>query len=128
MIYFRKMKKYLSGQIGTTAEHYAEQYLKQKGYEILGNNYRKPWGEIDIIAQKEGILIFVEVKANTKEIFGFEPELRVNKGKQFRMQRIAETYLKLVGYGPSQPWQLDIISLVLDQARGVAKIKHFKNI
>jgi len=110
------------------AEHYAAQYLKSKDYEILGHNFRKPWGEIDIIVQKEGILIFVEVKANKKDLPGFEPELRVNSDKKYRMRRIAETYLLTHKYPDDQPWQMDVVSVSLDQNRGVAKIRHFKNI
>ena len=46
-----------TSELGFFAEHYAAEYLKSKGYTILGHNYRKPWGEIDIIAEKEGIVI-----------------------------------------------------------------------
>ena len=63
---------------GQWAEINVAQHLKLKGYLILDKNYQKKWGEIDIIAKKGGVLIFVEVKANKKEIAGFEPELRVN--------------------------------------------------
>ncbi len=115
-------------ELGFFAEHYAAEYLKSKGYKILGHNYRKPWGEIDIIARKQGILIFVEVKANKKDIPGFEPELRVNSDKQYRMTRIARTYLSDFKYPENQPWQLDVLSVTFDKDRGIAKIRHYKNI
>jgi len=63
---------------GQWSENYVAQYLKSKDYIIIGHNYRKKWGEIDIIAEKKEILIFVEVKANKEELAGFEPEKRVN--------------------------------------------------
>lgn len=124
----RTMKQNSTSEFGMFAEHYAAKYLKSKSYEILGHNFRKPWGEIDIIVQKEGILIFVEVKANKKDLPGFEPELRVNSDKKYRMRRIAETYLLTHKYPDDQPWQMDVVSVSLDQNRGVAKIRHFKNI
>lgn len=115
-------------ELGFFAEHYAADYLKSKGYAVVGHNYRKPWGEIDVIAEKEGIIVFVEVKANKKDLPGFEPELRVNSGKRHRMARIARTYLSDHNYGPEQPWQLDVVSVTFDKERGVAKIRHYKNI
>jgi len=117
-----------TSELGFFAEHYAAEYLKSKKYKILGHNYRKPWGEIDVIAEKEGVVIFVEVKANRKEIPGFEPELRVSADKRHRMIRIASTYLIDRHYSDDQPWQLDIVSISFDKERGVAKIRHYKNI
>ena len=81
-----------------------------------------------IIAEKNNILIFVEVKANKKEIIGFEPERRVSPEKLRRMYRAIQTYLAAKKYNPDQERQIDIVSLTLDKDRGVAKIKHFKNI
>lgn len=115
-------------EFGFWAENNVAQYLEDKGYEILDKNYRKPWGEIDIIVQKERILIFVEVKANKEEIIGFEPENRVNPKKLLKLQRAAQTYLVSKKYPPTQEWQIDIVGITLDRNRGVAKIKHFKNV
>ena len=117
-----------TSELGFFAEHYAAEYLKSKGYNIVGHNYRKPWGEIDIIAEKEGVIIFVEVKANKKELPGFEPELRVDAHKRHRMIRIARTFLLDHHYPEDQPWQLDILSVTFSKERAVAKFKHYKNI
>lgn len=113
---------------GQWAENYVAQYLEGKDYTVVGRNYNKKWGEIDIIAQKEGILIFVEVKANKEELAGFEPERRVSPEKLRRINRAIQTYLVQKKYSPDQEHQIDVVSLTLDRDRGVAKIKHFKNI
>lgn len=113
---------------GNWSENYVAQYLIAKKYKILDRNYRKPWGEIDLIAEKEGILIFIEVKANKEEIAGFEPENRVSPDKLRRINRAIQTYLAYKKYPDTQEWQIDIVSLILDRDRGVARIKHFKNI
>ena len=115
-------------EFGFWAENYVAQYLKGKAYKIIDKNYRKPWGELDIIASKEGILIFVEVKANKEEIVGFEPENRAGREKLLKVQRTAQTYLASKKYPPTQDWQIDVVSLTLDRDRGVAKLKHFKNV
>lgn len=110
------------------AEKYAFNFLKSRNYSILALNYRKPWGEIDIIAEKNEVVVFIEVKASHKEIIGFEPELRVNKDKVRRIIRAARTYIAEKNYNPEPEWQVDIISITVDKERKVAKIKHFKNI
>lgn len=117
-----------TSELGFFAEHYAAEYLKAKGYKILGHNYRKPYGEIDVIAEKQGVMVFVEVKANKKDLPGFEPELRVNANKRHRMARIAQTYLLQFKYPEDQPWQLDIISIAFNKEQKTVKIRHYKNI
>ncbi len=123
-----RMGTFSYGEFGSFAEHYAGEYLGSKGYTILGRNYRKPWGEIDIIVRKEGIIIFVEVKANKKDLPGFEPEFRVDRNKRYRMARIAGTYLSDHHFSVDQPWQLDVVAVTLDSERRVFKIRHYKNI
>ncbi len=117
-----------TSELGFLAENLAARYLEKRGYAILELNYRKPWGEIDVIAKKRGILVFVEVKANRKIIAGFEPELRANSSKIIKVVRTARTYLAEKRYGPLQEWQIDVISIGLDEPRDVAKIRHFKNV
>ena len=117
-----------TSELGFLAENLAARYLEKKGYVILELNYRKPWGELDIVASKEGILVFVEVKANRKIIAGFEPELRANSSKIVKVVRTARIYLVEKHYSVEQEWQVDVISIGLDEPREVAKIRHFKNI
>lgn len=54
---------------GLSAESRAAAYLVAKGYRILSRRFRSPVGEIDIVARRKGVLIFVEVKArNTLDV------------------------------------------------------------
>ncbi len=117
-----------TSEFGNWAEYYVAQYLKSKGYVILDKNYRKKWGEIDIVAEKKGILIFVEVKANKNNIPGFEAENRVSREKLRRMNRAIQSYLFNKKLRSDQDWQIDVISLNLERDRGLARIRHFKNI
>lgn len=117
-----------STTIGFTAEWIAAQFLKERGYAILDRNYRKPWGEIDIIAQKGGIVVFAEVKANAKYSANFNPELRADWSKLRKVTRTARTYLADKKFSPEQEWQIDIISVVFDKEQKRANIKHFKNV
>ena len=115
-------------EFGAWAENYVAQYLSSKNYVVLDRNYKRKWGEIDLIAEKGGILVFVEVKANSKEISGFEPENRVNPEKLRRLHRAVQTYLASKKHSPNQDWQIDVVSLTLNKERGSVKIRHFKNI
>lgn len=122
------MKNHNYIEFGSFAEDLAEKFLKDRGYKILGRNYRRPWGEVDVIAEKEEIIVFVEVKASDKPApKGFEPEKRVNADKIKRIKRAAQTYVQQNNLD-DKSWQIDLIALELDKNRGTAKITHFKNI
>ncbi len=73
-------------KIGDLGEGITCNYLKNKGYSIIETNYWKPWGEIDIIAQKRGVLHFVEVKSTTNNA-----ELTRNYTEQTQKNVIRET-------------------------------------
>lgn len=114
-------------EFGNYAEDIACHYLITNNYKIITRNYRKPWGEIDIIAELKGKTVFVEVKAN-KVDFGpnFGPESRVNRAKLQKIAKAASLYLgRKKG---DADWQIDIISIILNQRAGKASIKHLKNV
>lgn len=122
------MKNHNYIDFGSFAEGLAEKFLKDRGYKILGRNYRKPWGEVDIIAEKKGIVIFVEVKASdSPSPKGFEPEKRVNADKVKRIKRAAQTYIQQNNLD-DRSWQMDLIAIELNDDKTFAKITHFKNI
>jgi TIGR00252 family protein len=80
--------------IGNKAEDRATKYLKKQGYKILERNYNLPCGEIDIVAQKDNTLVFVEVKYRTNaEEFG-GAVAAVTKAKQKRVINAAISYIK----------------------------------
>lgn len=83
---FNKIK----GDIG---EELATQFLKKEKYKILARNYSTHIGEIDIIATKNSVIVFVEVKARTSNEFG-RPAEAVNYRKQQKIHLVAEQYLQ----------------------------------
>ena len=58
--------------LGNIGEAKAEAYLKECGYKILERNYRAKFGEIDLIAEKDKVITFVEVKSRANKSFGIE--------------------------------------------------------
>lgn len=55
-------------KVGSLGEELVVKFLVEKGYKILDRNYRRPWGELDIVAQRKGKIHFVEVKALARKV------------------------------------------------------------
>jgi len=77
---------------GRSGEDLAVDYLLKKGYRILQRNFRFEHGEIDIVADDGGVLVFVEVKARRSKQFG-EPEEAVSFYKRATLRKTARGYL-----------------------------------
>jgi len=79
-------------QIGTIGELIAGEHLKKTGHRIIEKNYLIPAGEIDIIAEKDNTLIFLEVKTRTSKYFGL-PEESIVPARSRRIRKVAEIFL-----------------------------------
>lgn len=117
-----------TSELGRLAESLAENFLKKRGFSILDRNFRRPWGEIDIVAQKEDVIVFVEVKASRGEMPGFEPELRAGRTKLHKVARTAKTYLSSQKISLETEWRIDVITVTFNKDSGTAKIKHFPSV
>ena len=126
-----KTDKQRTGEIG---EKTAEMFLKKHSYIILDRNYWKKWGEIDLIAEKEGIIHFIEVKTVSREITPREgdddyyPEDNIHPWKRRRLARTIETYLLEHRIGEEKEWQVDSIAVYLDGKGVVLKIDQLEDI
>lgn len=96
---------------GISGEKLAVQHLKEKGYDILHTNWRNGKAEADIIAEKGGIIIFVEVKTRATDYFG-SPAEAVQKQKQKMMVKAAEAYLEINSI--DKEVRYDVVSIVLN--------------
>lgn len=115
-------------KFGDQGEEIAKQHLKSKGYEILGSNYQKPWGEIDIIARKNRVVTFVEVKTrDLSNVTEFLPEYSVNRLKIRKLQKICNTYLSEKNLPDDQEWRIDVIGIAIDKSTGKYNINHIEN-
>ncbi len=102
-------------KIGDEGEALAASILEQKGYTILSRNFRCRFGELDIIASKDGTIVFVEVRTRRSTDYGLPCET-VTIEKQHRIRRSAQTYLKLHDFfGGLQP-RMDIFEVVLAES------------
>jgi putative endonuclease len=117
--------KHSPRDLGRWGETVAADYLIAHGYSILTRNFHTPHGEIDIIAGKEGSLIFVEVKTRRSHSFAY-PEASVTLRKQAYMFSAAEAYLEQHPESPDT-WQFDVIAVEGSPDRAT-HIEHFENV
>ncbi|MDI6717692.1 MAG: YraN family protein [Patescibacteria group bacterium] len=118
-------------QLGQEGEDRACEYLKELGYKIIERNYKKPWGELDIIAKDpDKTLVFVEVKTVRQNSSQNElnPEEQMNKLKMVKTSRMALSY---ANHNPDlinekTGWRVDLIAIILKDCK--FKISHYKNI
>lgn len=105
---------------GQAREDMAVAYLESKGYTISDRNFRCAFGEIDIIANKEGMLIFVEVKYR-KNARTQHPLASVGPKKQEKISRCAIYYMYRHKLPEDTPCRFDVISILGDE------ISHFRD-
>lgn len=123
----RRTKKRRVGDLG---EDIACKYLTGKGFKVFTRNYLRPWGEIDIVAQKENNTHFVEVKSVSRENFdqeegGYRPEENMHVFKLRRLSRVVQTYIAENGVNE---WQIDLVTVLIDEKGKRAKVELFENV
>nr|BAL54769.1 hypothetical conserved protein [uncultured Chloroflexota bacterium] len=110
--------------LGKWGEEAACRYLLARGYRLLGQNVRTPYGEIDLIVQREddpSLVIFVEVKTRASAFLGW-PEESVTPKKARHLLDAASYY---AGEHGIESWQIDVISIVGTPAKGY-RLRHFE--
>lgn len=130
-------------KIGDIGENIACMFLVKRGYRVIGRNYLKKWGEIDIIAEKQGVLHFIEVKSvshatpipEQNSVRGrqpdrvsdtYRPEENMHPGKLKRLSRVIQSYLlekKIDG-----EWQLDLVTVHIDMKNRIGHCELLENV
>lgn len=86
------MSAYTTKQIGDAGEEYAVEYLKKRKHKVISRNYRRNFGEIDIISQKGEYIVFTEVKTRRTDTMS-QPIEAVNRQKRQRIVKTAAAFL-----------------------------------
>jgi putative endonuclease len=94
-------------RIGKWGEQAAAEFLLERGYMIVAQNFRTPYGEIDLVAQQGEITIFIEVKTRTSNSMGL-PEESITPRKRQHMISAAEYY---ASQREIDHWQIDVLSV-----------------
>ncbi|MDR0381719.1 MAG: YraN family protein [Oscillospiraceae bacterium] len=107
---------------GRAGEQIAEEHLRAKGYEVLARNFRVRAGEIDIVALRDGVIVFVEVKCRASAAFA-PPGAAVTARKRAHMRTAASLWL--AGHdGDRLPARFDVIEVILGLPDKAPRIHH----
>lgn len=120
--------------LGALGESVAARFLERKGFTILKQNYQQKWGEIDIIAFKDGVVRFVEVKSVSREPLpdisreneGHRPEELVHEHKLRKIARTAEMYMN--DKNDLRDYQVDVVGVFLDVRNKKARCRLFEQV
>lgn len=108
---------------GRSGETEAAASLEHAGYRILARNYRSPFGEVDLVAEEDDVLVFVEVKTRSSLAYGL-PRDAITAAKRRKLARTASHYL-MQNVPTDRPYRVDIVEVALlrGQVAGVRLIR-----
>lgn len=110
---------------GKFSEELACRFLHGKGFVVIERNYRSRYGEIDVIFEDNGQLIFCEVKSKFSHDYGM-PEEEFGNQKYQRFNLTILDYLSKRNINHDN-YRIDLLAMDLDPATQTCKIRHYKN-
>lgn len=112
-------------QTGKLGERIAKIFLIRRGFSILAKNFSTPFGEIDLVAEQNGYIVFFEVKTRTSERFG-PPVSAITRIKQKHILKNCQYYRKRYRLY-NRPCRIDVIAISLDMYGKLQVLRHVKN-
>ncbi len=111
-------------KLGRRGEDLALARLEKHGYIVRERNWRCPAGEIDIVAEDGGCLVFVEVRTRRGRAFG-TPEESVTPTKQAKLVKVARTYLQEHSW--EGDWRIDVVAVEMTSRGRLLRVDLIKN-
>lgn len=121
-----KSKQTSRQKLGSHGEDIACEYLIKHGYKIIERNFKKTYGELDIISLYKDILVFIEVKTRIGRRYGM-PEESVTPRKLHEVKQTA-LYYKLLHPELSENLRIDVIGMELDEEKRLVYFNHIQNV
>ncbi|MFL6269094.1 MAG: YraN family protein [Actinomycetes bacterium] len=113
------------GELGRRGEALACARLTAAGLRIVARNWRCQTGEIDVVAEGPGLLVFCEVKTRRGVGYG-TPAAAVNAAKQAQLRRLAGAYLRATPHRPCRV-RFDVVTVIWPR-RGQPRVDHLKGV
>jgi putative endonuclease len=110
--------------IGKIGEDTAVEYIENRGYKIIDRNYTSRWGEIDIISEKDGVLVFVEVKTKIGDKYG-APWESVTFFKYQKLKRSIQYYITSNKHS-NRKCRIDVCGVLLNPDLTVESVKLYE--
>lgn len=120
----------INQRIGSFGEKIASEFLRTKGHTIISRNFRKPWGELDLVTCLENKVHIVEVK--TMEVGDFsrersyEPEELVDERKLRKVAKTATLYME--SRGDLREFQIDVVAVLINHQSKTARCKYIEQV
>jgi putative endonuclease len=112
-------------RLGRWGENVAAEYLTARGYQVLARNMRTPYGEIDLLCKKDGVMVFVEVKTRSGTEYGM-PEAAVTPNKRDHLLASIAAYWQQAQEAECD-WRIDVIAILRQNAGKNVEVEHFEN-
>lgn len=113
-------------QVGDFGQKIAAEFLAKRGYQILAQKYFTREGEIDLVGEKDGQLVFFEVKTRLSDKFGL-PEEAIDNQKKEKMIQAGLKYFE-ENQIEHDNYRFDCVAIEIDKLNKRAKIRHHKSI
>ena len=121
-------------EVGILGERVAAEYLRRHGFRVIARNIARKTGELDLVAEKEGTLHMVEVKAILTDEFpsenyggdAYDPSLNLHEAKIRKVARTGEWYVLEKGW--EGEWQVDGCLVWLRRKDGKARVRYLPQI
>ncbi|MDQ6830248.1 MAG: YraN family protein [Gemmatimonadota bacterium] len=110
-------------EMGRRGERVAELFLRERGWRVLSRRFRSGHRDIDLIVERSGLVVFVEVKARSGAEFG-DPVEAVNWKKRRELVRSSSVWIERYG-GEASAYRFDVIG-VLFRADAV-RVRHVED-
>ena len=114
----------IKNKTGVWGEIYAARYLRNNGYSILSSNYVCRFGELDLVAAKNGVTCFVEVKTRNDNT-AVRPMEAVDEGKRQRVEAAAKSFLSYAKIKSTM--RFDVCEVYVDDNDGLSRINYIEN-
>jgi putative endonuclease len=109
--------------LGTAGEQLARRHLEQRGYRFVAANWRRPYGELDLIMRDGDVLVFVEVKTRSSERL-ITAEESLTPAQARRLLRGAQYFLAEREELANLFWRIDLIAITLTPTGAVSRLTH----
>ncbi len=110
--------------LGKLGEEMAFKYISEKGYTVLERNWRTGRFELDIVASKNGVLVFFEVKTRSNNNFGY-PEESVNYIKEKHITKASLAFIHQIGHKGEVRY--DLISILMHPDLTLKELEHIED-
>ena len=111
--------------LGAAGERLAAGWLEARGLRVLARNWRCAYGELDIVAEEQGEVVFVEVKTRRGTAYGL-PEEAITASKRAHLIAAAQCYLA-ESQREAQPYRIDVVAVQLTVQGRLTAIRHYRS-